>query len=450
VLDNLKIRYIDSNFSGTSTGSRSAPFRNFKDSGFGTGEPGLAYLFRRGTTYVEDRIYLKNGENDEKMIFGAWGQGDRPIFNGNSKDLVLMSLGSWYGVEYPESDKCYNVDVYDFDIRDFGAAGGPMIGLSRSGHTFNFYRIRISGGTSSHTGAIYFMCADPRNELYDSNIYMQDIESFNNDGRGIKIEAGGVLVENFKDSGSDSTPISAGMTPNVTLRYIHLQTSEGVTGPNLRQYDQYIEWAYITGFYRAIFVMPTMDIPGYGPWPLNRNAIRNVIIDGTRGNSGITMTSGGAASNVPENLLIERVLVRGATSSGIHIRGSAVNTNIRYSLVYGNQNGISIDEGVTGTRIHNSIVVDNLENDLVVENGDGHDGELINTIFDSKVSHFATESTNYILADDSHFVDRSAGNYRPSANAPYVGSGTPLGYNLDLDGQAVGDPPTIGCYEYVE
>jgi hypothetical protein len=34
--------------------------------------------------------------------------------------------------------------------------------------------------------------------------------------------------------------------------------------------------------------------------------------------------------------------------------------------------------------------------------------------------------------------------------APYIGTVTPLGYEGDLDGQAVADPPSVGCCELGE
>src|SRR5690606_7704786 len=46
--------YFDPSYVGTSIGTRSQPFKKFKDAGLGNGTAGKTYLFKRGTTITND------------------------------------------------------------------------------------------------------------------------------------------------------------------------------------------------------------------------------------------------------------------------------------------------------------------------------------------------------------------------------------------------------------
>lgn len=91
------------------------PTRNF--------EPGNTYLQKRGTIFY-GRVFVgnRNGTATNKIVFGAYGSGARPIINGR----MPLTSSSWQG---PDANGVYSYQVThpNEEVTVFYASANPII-----------------------------------------------------------------------------------------------------------------------------------------------------------------------------------------------------------------------------------------------------------------------------------------------------------------------------------
>jgi hypothetical protein len=439
VIDKKNVIYIASNGSENGNGTRTSPFKSFHDSKTKNGLPGKYYLYQRNGEYFDKNILIINAESSEKITFGAWGNGERPVINGGYSKNKFVNLGSVFS-EQDKAKAAFNVDFMDLHFKNFN---DNVIRLTRHGKNFNFLRILIEDSTAIN-GLLYFMANTDVNELYHSNIYLSDIELKQYSDRGIKIERGGAIAENIRaytKKESPKAPISPTIMPNVLIRYLEAD-SNGGTGPNLRQYGQHIEWAYLKGFERAIFLAATANADGnYGPWLLDNNHIRDIIIEGTNRSHGIFFEPMPGATNVAENTEINRVSIKNAKMSGIAVANGSKNVTISYCLIQNSIDyGIRIDENCLGTSIHHCTLLDNGKIDIFSKSL----AEVKNSIFFTFKGPLNQSNNENRL---TFFKDRNNNDFRPKENSPLFGKGLNLGYRIDLNGNIIIGKPSIGAIQ---
>lgn len=454
--------YFDPDFVGTSNGTRSAPYTLFRTASLGNGTAGKTYLWRRGKTFEREVTKIVNGPASDKIRFGAWGQGIKPIIDNTgvqSNSERFLDIGLSSQTVGSDTGVCYNFEIYDIDfVGNKNDANGStvfesyFIRAGQRGTNWKFNRLKATG-TNFSNGNYWFVGTTDHGYI-NKEIELRDIECYETtQSRGIKFESGGIQGWNFKVHTAESGagwPISAATQPNVKLKYIwaHLENSNSnSSGLQVRARENQYEWCYLKnpGYAMTAYVLSETDgLDDY--YEMNDGSVwfKNIIVDGGQNYINRFQRPSTPVFDI-DGIIFENIWTKN-TAFGLQVLGGAKNTLFKNCVITGDGSvtGLRIwSSGGIGTKIHHSIVTGFSTNFI---NAD-QNCEAINCIGEGAItgSGTVTQSNNLSSGD---FIDSVNFNFRPTENANQLGAGTDLGYVFDIDGNLYLTPPSIGAYEY--
>lgn len=444
--------YFDPNYrgdNGTSNGTRLRPFVKFDGSGLGTGTPGKTYLYKRGTVtsdQVAQFISPKVGGQYPKHInVCAWGQGHRPVFTDTgSNNRTFVIGGQAWGNNAPDlSVACHNFRMMDVETYKEVADRWYPVLVKPVGDNIHITRYKGSNTLFDH-GMLYLpaMTNDVQG-AEDRNILLENFELYNAKDRAIKVETSGVLCRNFrckndKSLGPTGSPApTCAHKPNVHFYYIDVEVeniSNGNLGFQSRASNVVHKWIWAKGLRYVMTPFVHNANSGWGPEYLINDtcSYEHVIIEECFQAAYFGRHAG--TSDVADGLKFKNIHIKSA-QHGIQITEGAKNVTVSYSdlsncsagdgfRVFGNAGA--------GNKLHNCTLLNNRSQDIEL-NRDGV--EIINCLYG--IINGASKAT----------INASTG-FRTSANLK--GRGVHLGYEFDLYGNPVANPPSIGAVEYTK
>ncbi len=400
----------DSN-SGTST---TAPWRTVAKVNGRTYSPGDFILFKRGQTWNETLIVSSSGASGKHITYGAYGTGNRPVFNGgntrshcveaNNKDYITFSnLDANDGAT--NGFYVHDGDSHDFLVEDCIARSAGDLGFLFKG-THNITLRRCEATTSYWNG----FAMQTFTATYTAGPYLfEDCDSYNN----------GHVGYDFQCATTNQS--------NIVLRRCKARGN----GQNGVYVDQ------------------------------ESRRLTNMTIEycefSNNGRIGIIIDDGNSSTRTPpyaDNITIDNCVCYGNGTNvqtpvvpGEGIRGYMQNSRIRNCIIYNNN------------------VNYNNKTELYVTDGGGTPNTCDYTlIYSPSMSNpINWEGAQYTYSgfrntgQNAHglfvnplFVSPSTGNYTLQATSPCINAGTNLGLTKDLAGNIVpvGGAPDMGAYEY--
>jgi len=438
--------YFDSAYDDSanpSDGTRAKPYKKFNGSGL-TATPGKSYFYRRGREFSREWIVVTSpkiaGEYPDWITFDAWGQGTKPLINGNDQRegpttvRRFMDIGGGSFSNIDEAFEANKVRVANFSFtHDKTSTFYPFL-VKFLGEYKEFRRIDFEETIFSE-GFMYFPVelSFPHS---DKKVYLCDITTKNNVERSIKLETGGVIGRNFRNRNYGTTLTehpapSAANYPDVDLQFIDAY-GENINPSNLglqaRSSNQRYKWAWLKGFAfpTTIFIHSSLDPLG-GIYRVYDCSFTNIFMEGTtQGASYFGRHSG--TSGVAMGVLFDRCVVIGG--KGFQADEGATDTIFRYCTVKDTSaDGFRIFSGAgDGTKIINCLAVNNFSNDIELSRAGV---EVINSVYVKMAGTpiLTTSSTSELEAD-------------------LIGVGTDQGIDFDSLGNPVANPPSIGPTEY--
>lgn len=148
-------QYVDSSYTGTSTGTISQPWKAMSSINQSALNAGDSVLFKRGYSYGGSITITRSGSVGNPIVFGAYGTGAKPKFIGNGAS-TLATLFYWNNRNYLTFD---NLDITDPTL--YGSASGTLahirIGWYGDGTSHHFV---IQNCNASYIGDAVEIIAD--------------------------------------------------------------------------------------------------------------------------------------------------------------------------------------------------------------------------------------------------------------------------------------------------
>lgn len=463
------IYYIDPTYTGTSTGSKTQPFKSYAANVYGgagwglASIPGKAFLWKRGTTAQNEWTVTNTGTNESTapIRFGSYGAGANVVIdlslNATSERFAQVGLASMSG---PAEDfkMANNIFYYDFEITHDRSSIVYPVQVVPMGRFIEFHRLKMTNCTFKE-GFIWL--AGPTNyPSVDRKIVLKDIFTYEHGidtvaggqgdwPRAIKLETGGVTCHNIYCETSKNYHTSAysgGSTHPITESkfckiVINTKLNPDLFAMQVRGAQQTYEWCVIDGvdYGLTIFGQTTTN----GNIPDNTSIFDNIILK----NIGkFSLTSINQTSLNMDGAQVKRVFDSGDAKPIIIYGGDkCINTKFYNIFLNPNASGSGIQIGTQLSTNGNGVTV--IDSCLVHVIGN-YDSQTIvrNSIYNAIVEDQpATKITN--ITPISSGVYKNA-NYEPTADAPQIAAGTAGGVTLDLLGYLRPSPPSIGPYEF--
>lgn len=114
--------FIDYTYNGIEKGKRLQPFNDLDDV---DKTPGHGYFIKRGTRFKQGQTIMKGHIATIKnpTIFGAYGSGDLPVFDGRGEGYCFEFGNS----ANPDSEKVVNVKFYDLAIKGYTRSAWKLL-----------------------------------------------------------------------------------------------------------------------------------------------------------------------------------------------------------------------------------------------------------------------------------------------------------------------------------
>lgn len=428
---------------GASNGSRDRPFLKFNGSGL-TPTAGKYYFWKRGETYIREWSIVINplvdGEFPEWITYDAYGQGNRPLINGTDQresPTLLHRFVDVGGGSFSNDDPL--LEANKFRISNFSTWHDksdnfyPFLIKARGKH-IQFRRIDMEE-TVFTEGFMYFQ-VDMDLPYEQRHIYLESIRTKNSKFRSIKIETGGLVGLNFYCVNLGATVTEhpapgAANHPYVDLQFIYAHgdnISTSNLGLQVRSSNQKYRWAWLSGFGHALVSFNHSSLEGLGGiYAIYDSGFSDIILEGVQ-SAASYFGRHPETFDVSDGVYFERVTV--VSGKGFQVGEGAINTIFRHCVANNlTEDGFRVfSEAGNYTKIINCTALGNGSNDIELS----REGvEVIN-------SNFNTLSGNAIQTTNSN----------SSSSADLIGAGTYQGYAIDVRGNLVKDPPSIGAIEY--
>lgn len=442
--------YFDSGYAGdngTSNGTRSRPFVKFNRSALGTGTPGKTYLYKRGTVTSDQSAQFISpkvgGRYPDYINVCGWGQGPRPVFTDTGSNNRTFTVGGqpWGNNPPDPSLACHNFRMMDIETYKEVADSWYPILIKPVGDNIHITRYKGTNTLFDH-GIVYLPAMT--NDVQGSehrNILLENFELRNALSRGIKVETSGVLCQNFKCKNDNSlgptgspAPTCA-HKPNVHFYYIDVEVeniSAGNLGFQARASNVVHKWIWAKGLRYVMTPFVHNANSGWGP---------EYLIDGTCSYKHVIIENCFQAAyfgrhagtlDVADGLTFSNIHIKSA-QHGIQITEGAKNVTVSYSDLSNCSAGSGFrvfEKAGSGNKLHNCTVLNNKIQDIRLNRDDI---EIINCLYG-----VINGAANAAITRSTHF--------RTTANLK--GKGIDLGYEVDLYGNPVANPPSIGAVEY--
>ena len=161
------------------TGHQGSPWKTIAKVNAAALVPGDQVFFKRGETFTGALVPGNNGDVNRYILFGAYGEGARPIIDGTASVALYIEIGT---------GRCYlRYENIDFAGSTAGAGTNPTV--RACGHDLYFYDcIFRDAGAGSYCYGFYAFTNGAGTELY--NITLDSCQAYNNQASGILIGSG--------------------------------------------------------------------------------------------------------------------------------------------------------------------------------------------------------------------------------------------------------------------
>jgi len=194
VATNSQTVYIDSNAGSGGDGSYSSPYDEVGDVGDWNYEGGKVYLFKRGS-YFQDHIWLDddNVNQNNPLVIGAYGSGDRPEFDGTVYGKGYGDTGILIG-RSSTSNIMSHIYVQNLEVYNWGYF--PILNSPRGDNHLFFTDLYVHHGDNT----VWWLWGKNQHSSEDLDITIVNCEVSHGVGEstsGTKWYAGGVHAYNF-------------------------------------------------------------------------------------------------------------------------------------------------------------------------------------------------------------------------------------------------------------
>ncbi len=477
-----KTVFVDPSWTGCHTGTRSCPYATWDDvtggynDGIGILTPGYAYLQKRGTTTMDILNIYQTANPDEHIMIGAYGEGERPIFDGTSAMSWLeygtgIRLGTTNTAEEPRNVGYY--DIYSLMFTNWWCG----ILTNRMGPYHNTFTDIL---LTHNTGPGMYLYSDYRNGQSNIDILNNTIidtvseysGGYNND-YGFKSEAGGTIfrytVARFNlDIGF------AGASGGYDGGYFYCQAYDSYDGIKVHGDDTVIDhtliqdnehWGINNGnYYQLNYGLSSTNFRirhslvkdnGVGIH-VSQDADHGIIqnTDFIGNGRAIGFYRDGSFEGAPNHYLItssrfidnDEAIVIGNSQSPY-----PYDINMSYNIFLDNAGIlIKVIEGIN-VHVYNNIFYGNggsydisVDRDLpfAARNNLLEDGIHVSVASAHTVDHNMDH-------ENSFFVDASSRDFHLVSGCPAIDAGILVGMSQDFDGTPITDGmPDVGAFEY--
>lgn len=398
--------------------------------------PGDVILFKRGETFSGSITIARSGARGNKIIYGAYGSGARPIINGSAAYALHVSVSySWlafYSIDFAGATgtsiptvRANSHDLYFYDciFRDSAAYIG-FVSYSSSGA--EIYNVTVVNCTATGNYKTGFYCSSGTGVSGPTNVLFYNCTAYSN-GNDIYADHGfyvgfGVIVDNCISYSNSS----AGFKVNSNL------AAGSPYAPIVRNCTSYnnADGLYV-GHYNAIFYNNLVY----------SNTDYNINFDSEGDNCKFffnTFVNSTDASKYAVDIN-PSVSTGNVFKNNIFIQDSAVVTNGFFAIA------TTIDEmSVNNIFDFNVYYFNGNTSTPIMWQGTGSLSK--NWTQWIAASGLPEDSGTYLSAVPD-FVTRYT-DFHPSDGGNLKGLGVyMLDYPTDKDGNARSNPPTPGCYE---
>ncbi len=460
VIDVSNCVFVDPTFSGSSNGSRSNPYKSWRDAN-APFAGGKAYFQKRNTISYEDYISIRtSGTTNNRIRMGAYGSGNIPVLDGNEKTTIHN--GITVGAYEPETI-IGHVNIYDLEVMEYSKYG---VRLTIGSRDVELHRVYAHNNGSA--GGSGIKCENRTRTIDDlpSEHRLYSVRSVNNDAHGIKFTGGNSSILNAYCSGNGGNGISAlgGIYQNIRHCFVQNNTQFGIkitsrysSISNVLSRNNYMgvfigdggeDVYYINANdidFRNSYVVNNRTVGVYvGRYVYNINVEKNVI----RNNEG----SGINIGEEPTNLTIQRNILALNGGRGIYLNAGGSHYAFHYNSIFANKkNGFSLYLAGGNVALYNNTLYNNDGSgyDVYIANNTPVDAK--NNIYESIGGYIWSEKSNLKVQNGSIFVDDINYDMHLKSTATIaIDRGVDVRLNSDLDGNYVpcNLKPDMGCYEY--
>ncbi|HBL73880.1 MAG: hypothetical protein A2W90_14385 [Bacteroidetes bacterium GWF2_42_66] len=458
VKENSWCKFIDYSYSGTESGTRSQPYNDLDDL---TVTVGYGYFVKRGNVILGEANSYRAliASANHPTVFGAYGTGNRPEFNGNNYGgfTFIGEIGNETG------GRCEYIYFYDWYVRNYQYHAFKAIRLVGN---IGMYNCSMTNNEQTASEAVWVGATSS----YADSTAVRPHEFINcvidtSQSSGMKIGVGPVTVTNCSVNGS-GIRLTTGM--HGKIRHT-LLTNSPTHAIQIRGDYTTVEDCRITDSDYDGIICELNDNP-HGP---DHITIRNCYIENTAVRA-ITIWKSSAGANIMHDYTIEDCSLKSG-DMGIRInQGSAIIIRRNIITGFGTNGGIRINDQY-GTAEADNIdmyynVFYNNGNDIMALNGSNH--KIYNNTSDGNInltgSTLTTARNNYFksltgAATYDHNLDidtiTTANHFQYYANHDYrlrsiafssINHGFNVSFTSDMIGTSVpqGTAPDIGAYEY--
>lgn len=251
-------------------GGDSGPWKNVEKVNSASLNPGDSVLFKRNCVWNSTINVPNHGNSSESIIFGSYGQGNKPIINGENRRLMygILSFKSYItirdisvrningqGIAFADNEGNRNILINNVEVTNTGTGNGILFNLGGENvhiknsviHNSANAGIALMGSKDNKLSNVIVENCDISNsgvngitihktmepELYSvgNNFIVRNNKSYNNGKRGIDITAGNnILVENNATYGNQSSGYAVDHGAHNVLFKSNISYDEGVAG----------------------------------------------------------------------------------------------------------------------------------------------------------------------------------------------------------------------------
>lgn len=416
--------FIDPDYGGTESGTRSQPYNDWDD--VKPLDPGYGYFQKRGTVYNNDISTTVDGNASDWIYLGAYYSGEDPEIDNQEASRRGFYIGN-------STNSADYYKIYNFFITNCGYEG---IKVEKFSENLLFANISIdsTGFDLANGPNLYIRDGDSDQERF---IIINNLKTRRAQEHGAKIEGAGVDVYNFwgydnYSSGiqfsGDAKPVIQCYNSTLTGALLHNNT---LVGLNIQGDTLKINYVVSHSNSRGIAFYDE-------PYEVE---LRNFISYGNSAN-GISFNNAG------HNQSASNGKIYGNGEIGVRIYNSSYNQYLYSCAIYGNTgSGISLESTVDSIYINNCSLYDNANPDIV-ETTTGII-YLKNTIYKQLSGTFQV-TTCYDYDDGDPWIDKSSYDFHIIPNHYCTEYGTNLGLNEDIENYSDFKKYPIGAYGYNE
>ena len=467
-------------------------------------DAGDSVLFKKGEIWREQLIIPSSGEAGNPVVYGAYGEGDRPLIKGSH--VVSGWTASGQANVWRATLGTLPRQVFFNEIR--GTLEDASEDLNQANEWYwsssVIYVYSTSDPDNAYVNPGIEASLTPSDRAHGlvhvqdcEHVVVQDIEAAQSNSFGIYVKppAHQITVDNCNanyalDGGIVVPQAGGNAATDITIQYCISHHNNGGYNegePGVATYHEGVTMELTDGFTIRGCEVYANYMEGIN---IKRGA-RNGVIENNRvyGNDIINIYHDGASDiEIRYNWIYDCTYNAGIELGLETDTYGNDNINIHHNLFWGNANGFSmwsmssVAAQTRNINVYNNTFFNN-ENAILWKSGVtdhyGGDNNIKNNIFwqnrewyyaikddtteDQALSRTAvafnvfqqgsnteTAGTDAVVVSNPQFVDSSAANFHLQSDSPCIDVGTDLGFIQDFDGNLVpqGGAPDIGAYEY--